>query len=242
MSGTDLSQGESESTLRRNTLRGKKGSWTNDEDLALQQWVRTFGAQRWTECSKVIPGRCGKQCRERWVNILNPVVKKGDWSNYEQTKIFEALQTYSTAWSTIARLLHDRTENSIKNYFYSSLRRIKAGPLIELLRDRVLLSDPRVQSQLKKLNELGARLGELAFSKGEESPLRNSILSFLEFEDKSPKTVSSKKQFDVNIETPEEETAISISEPENSVVFKPPKCWNCLLRECLRHSPQQESL
>ena len=96
--------------------------------------------------------------------------------------------------------------------------------------------------KLKKLNELGARLGELAFSKKKKSPQRNSILSFLEFEDKSPKTVSSKKQFDVNIETPEEETAISISEPENSVVFKPSKCWNCLLRECLRHSPQQESL
>lgn len=82
---------------------------------------------KWTECSKRIIGRCGKQCRERWVNILNPDVKKGNWTDEEQYAIFEGLKTAHSSWSYLAKNIHGRTENSIKNYFYSSIRRIKSN-------------------------------------------------------------------------------------------------------------------
>jgi len=107
----------------------KKGNWTSNEDKILLQWVKTYGPTKWTECSKLIKGRCGKQCRERWVNILNPVVKKGNWSESEQTSIFENLKVYFTSWSSISKMLQGRTENSIKNYYYSSVRRLKSNHL-----------------------------------------------------------------------------------------------------------------
>ena len=100
----------------------KKGNWSSTEDKILLDWVDKYGPTKWTECSKLIRGRCGKQCRERWVNILNPEVKKGNWSNYEQEEIFSNLSKHYTSWSAISRLLPGRTENSIKNYFYSSIR------------------------------------------------------------------------------------------------------------------------
>lgn len=213
------------------TLRGKKGGWSPEEDEALHRWVANFGAQRWTECAKVIQGRCGKQCRERWVNILNPNVKKGDWSNLEQKKIFDCLARHSTAWSTIALELPGRTENSIKNYFYSSLRRIKAGPLHQLLINNADFGSEEVQRELKRLNDLGRFLSELAFGI-KNSPLRESVMSFLEFESKTGCQDRTKE--------PEiEETSLSSNDGDASRGIKgencTPKCWNCLLGECLRH-------
>ena len=54
----------------KNSARSaKKGNWTRQEDEILMKWIKKHGANKWTECSKDIEGRCGKQCRERWVNI-----------------------------------------------------------------------------------------------------------------------------------------------------------------------------
>ena len=113
----------------------KKGNWLKKEDTILLTWVKKYGATKWTECSKLIKGRCGKQCRERWVNILNPKVKKGNWSSEEQNNIFNNLSVFFTSWSSMSKLLPGRTENSIKNYFYSSVRRIKSNPIIKVFKD-----------------------------------------------------------------------------------------------------------
>jgi hypothetical protein len=98
-------------------------------------WIHTHGPNKWTDCSKNIKGRCGKQCRERWVNILNPGVKKGNWTDHEQDLIFLNLKRYFTSWSMMAKELEGRTENSIKNYFYSSIRRLKSNNVINYLRE-----------------------------------------------------------------------------------------------------------
>jgi Myb-like DNA-binding domain len=103
-----------------------KGSWSAHEDFLLRQWVENQGCQKWSMCSKNIPGRSGKQCRERWFNILNPNVKKGDWKPEEDALIFQMFQTCGPKWTMIAGCLEGRTENSIKNRFYSTIRKMKA--------------------------------------------------------------------------------------------------------------------
>lgn len=113
----------------------RKGPWSTEEDAILLDWVKLNGANKWTECSKKIRGRSGKQCRERWVNILNPSVKKGNWSEEEQDRIFDGLVKSLGSWSSLAKKLPGRTENSIKNYFYSSIRRIKSNPVFTLLKE-----------------------------------------------------------------------------------------------------------
>jgi hypothetical protein len=57
-----------------------KGPWTPQEDEKLQAWIKTKGPEKWAECSQFITGRSGKQCRERWLNTLNPKLKKGSWT------------------------------------------------------------------------------------------------------------------------------------------------------------------
>jgi hypothetical protein len=101
-----------------------KGPWTNEEDRKLKEWVTKEGPNRWSSCAEYIKGRNGKQCRERWFNILNPTVKKGEWDIEEDYKIFFLFMKSGSKWSNITQYFTGRTENSIKNRFYSTLRRV----------------------------------------------------------------------------------------------------------------------
>jgi len=100
-----------------------KGPWTIEEDRKLLEWVKKEGPVKWTQCSDFIKGRNGKQCRERWFHTLNPKVIKGNWTTEEDLKIFTLYQKLGGKWSKIALSVNGRTENSIKNRFYSTLRR-----------------------------------------------------------------------------------------------------------------------
>jgi myb proto-oncogene protein len=42
-----------------------KGPWTEDEDAKLKMLVEKQGASNWSEIATHLPGRIGKQCRER---------------------------------------------------------------------------------------------------------------------------------------------------------------------------------
>lgn len=164
----------------------KKGNWTSQEDELLFSWVERHGPTKWTECSKEIKGRCGKQCRERWVNILNPDVKKGNWSDHEQDVIFDNLSTYTTSWSAMSHILPGRTENSIKNYFYSSVRRLKSNNLFLLLKSiyitkkftapQVMDQNPNIHNDILKLNRLSQKICNFLFELG---PKNDQFLNFL---------------------------------------------------------------
>ena len=69
-------------------LMGKR-PWSGGEDRVLMAAVQSAGAkQEWTEIALALPGRCGKQCRERWVNHLSPTVCKDAWTAQEDAIIF----------------------------------------------------------------------------------------------------------------------------------------------------------
>ena len=60
-----------------------KGPWTTAEDDKIRELVSARGPQKWSAIAKELPGRMGKQCRERWHNHLDPNIKKGPWTNAE---------------------------------------------------------------------------------------------------------------------------------------------------------------
>ena len=59
----------------------------------------------------------------RWHNHLNPALVKREWTVVEEQRIFEQHKLHGNRWATIAEAFPGRTDNSVKNYFYSTLRR-----------------------------------------------------------------------------------------------------------------------
>ena len=60
-----------------------KGNWTQEEDDKIRTLINEYGAAKWSLLAKHLPGRIGKQCRERWYNHLDPAIRRGPWSDEE---------------------------------------------------------------------------------------------------------------------------------------------------------------
>mmetsp|Transcript_588 Transcript_588/g.781 ORF Transcript_588/g.781 Transcript_588/m.781 type:complete len:491 (-) Transcript_588:1417-2889(-) len=111
--------------LNPNVVKGR-GSWTPEEDKKLMELVQKYGAKKWASAiAPKLPGRMGKQCRERWHNTLNPDLKRGPWGDDEEKILEEAHKEHGNRWAKIAKVLPGRSDNDVKNHFYASLRRKK---------------------------------------------------------------------------------------------------------------------
>jgi len=121
--------------------------WTKQEDEELTKLVEKHGARKWATIAKHFESRRGKQCRDRWVNHLQPNIRRGEWTMEEEQILVEGHATLGTRWAALARLLPGRPENAIKNHWHATLRckgNTRAG--------RLSLSTGK-QSLLKKYQE-----------------------------------------------------------------------------------------
>ncbi|KAK9272264.1 hypothetical protein L1049_002635 [Liquidambar formosana] len=102
----------------------KKGPWTPEEDQKLLAYIEEHGHGSWRALpAKADLQRCGKSCRLRWTNYLRPDIKRGKFSLQEEQTIIQLHALLGNRWSAIATHLPKRTDNEIKNYWNTHLKK-----------------------------------------------------------------------------------------------------------------------
>ncbi|PIA51732.1 hypothetical protein AQUCO_01100538v1 [Aquilegia coerulea] len=102
----------------------RKGLWSPEEDEKLVNYISRNGIGCWSSVPKQAGlQRCGKSCRLRWINYLRPDLKRGMFSQQEENTIINLHEILGNRWAQISAHLPGRTDNEIKNFWNSCLKK-----------------------------------------------------------------------------------------------------------------------
>ncbi|CAH8305485.1 unnamed protein product [Eruca vesicaria subsp. sativa] len=151
----------------------KKGAWTTEEDKKLISYIHDHGEGGWRDIpQKAGLKRCGKSCRLRWTNYLKPEIKRGEFSSEEEQIIIMLHASRGNKWSVIARHLPRRTDNEIKNYWNTHLKKKLIDQGIDPLTHKPLApnTNPTVTTSPENFHSLDAPSSDKQYSRSSSMP------------------------------------------------------------------------
>lgn len=103
----------------------RKGQWREEEDAIVLRVIAQSSEHpftQWADLAPQLPGRSGKQIRDRWVNYLNPAINHLPFSRVDDLNLWEGHKELGKRWVEISVKVFNstRSENHIKNRWYSA--------------------------------------------------------------------------------------------------------------------------
>ncbi|KAM7505132.1 hypothetical protein LguiB_004036 [Lonicera macranthoides] len=153
----------------------KKGPWTPEEDIILVSYIQDHGPGNW----RSVPTntgllRCSKSCRLRWTNYLRPGIKRGNFTPHEEGMIIHLQALLGNKWAAIASYLPQRTDNDIKNYWNTHLKkkikRFQSSSSSTLSFDHEMASDSRIITPKSLFGEKRKNEDDMIMSEHEDAP------------------------------------------------------------------------
>ncbi|OHT14988.1 hypothetical protein TRFO_42796 [Tritrichomonas foetus] len=105
-SGISVSIGSSSNSRKK---------FSSEEDKHLKELVEKHGAKNWDKIAELMPGRTGRQCRDRYRNYLIPGFFNGQWSQDEDDLLRVKYHEFGPQWAKMTPFFHGRSANSLKN-------------------------------------------------------------------------------------------------------------------------------
>ena len=134
-----------------------KSRWAEEEDRLLCTIINRTDECKlsWKKICLSIPWRNAKQCRERWINNLDPNVDKSPLTRKELNILYEEFAKHGRHWRTIAKALPGRTQNFIKNYWNSNMTKcIKRKRKRSQKSSKMLPTSPEKIRKVEKIDEM----------------------------------------------------------------------------------------
>jgi len=101
-----------------------KKKFTPAEDLLLRELVQSEDVN-WSAVASHFSDRTGRQCRDRWVNYVNPSITNSPWSPEEERTLEEKFRELGPHWIQIAAFFPRRSASQIKNHWITKQRRLQ---------------------------------------------------------------------------------------------------------------------
>ncbi|TBU00968.1 Myb-like protein [Hamiltosporidium tvaerminnensis] len=101
-----------------------KGRWSEKEDNLLLKGVEMYGTRRWNKISQIVATRSESQCRERYVNVLDPNISHERWTQKENDYLLYLISIHGDKkWSFISSIMGNRTDNQCRRQYFKLLNR-----------------------------------------------------------------------------------------------------------------------
>ena len=102
-------------TTSFDSMKSQRRKFSPEEDAALQRLVEEHGAHKWDHIAASMPGRTGRQCRDRYQNYLCPGISRDEWTHEEEMLLLEKHAEYGSQWAKISKFFNGRTGTALKN-------------------------------------------------------------------------------------------------------------------------------